>query len=238
MKFLKLSIACLTIFYSFHCTGAPDEFFFNYEDVAKRILHSLYATPSTRKSITESTELNSDRIFIPQDSLISQDIVFNGLTPTKLTGKLQQLRTTLDPKQIPKAEISYLFADAKFDGKNLKILELGEGKNGGFRSFDAIFETGGIWKEFWHYIFSLGLPVFYIGSIKPNKADNEIIAFESFKKHKGLAVKSLPELKNTLAFQKLLQKKRHTLNRSSLASYKGIIVYKYFDNCAPSRLID
>ena len=95
----------------------------------------------------------------------------DGLDPQTLAELLDTVK--MDTNEPGRAEISYLFADIKFDqtpeGPALKILELGEGKNGGYRTWDGVFETGKIWVGFWNYLKKFDIPMVYVGRLPSSR---------------------------------------------------------------------
>ncbi len=213
---------------------SPDEFIFSYSDLVKKIQVVVPELP-----LTEGLDGAAQALRFP---ILDQRSVFNGLTGKSLTKKLSEIKESAGRTTKRRAEISYLFADLKYDGEHLKILELGEGKNGGFRSFDAIFEEGRIWKGFWKYATSLGLPVFYVGPGPSNNPINKIgislnekIAWPDFMKKSGLWAWSVQELKARPDFQALASLERSG-DGSGVKDYKAIVVYKYRDDREPSHL--
>jgi len=147
-------------------------------------------------------------------------------------------------KQNLKADISYLFVDFKFDGKKIKILELGQGKNGGYRTYDGVFQKGKIWAKFWGYLHSLKIPFWliapnYYRSYRPaNKLGiswRDRFAWNSFRRLGGKWAPSIKRLVREEDFLKAQNDRRMT-DYSNLKSYKGIIVYRYRDDRDPKRL--
>jgi hypothetical protein len=212
----------------------PDEFVFSFSDLVSQI-----KVVNSEIPIIEDLDAGSQALRFP---ILDQKSVFNGLTAKTLASKLSKINESAVSTAHCRAEISYLFADLKYDGEQLKILELGEGKNGGFRSFDAIFEEGRIWKGFWNYITSLGLPVFYVGPGPSNDPINKIgislnqkIAWSDFMEKSGLWEWSLYDLKELPDF-KALATAESSGDGSGLLDYKAIIVYKYRDDREPTHL--
>lgn len=228
--------------FAWRCHGqSQDEFIFNMRDLTKKVLESSY---EKQQEVDGQAEAVVTVDFDLRDPLVSQRFVFNGFSPRKLAAKLGGLRNLIKRAKTVKAEISYLFADVKYDGTALKILELGEGKNGGFRSFDAVFEEGRIWKGFWNYITTLGLPVFYMGPAPTDDPINKIgislnekIAWSTFMEKSGLWSSSMEELKKRADFQ-ALGKDAPSGDGSRLADYKAILIYKFRDDRDPDCLIE
>lgn len=225
-----------------YCHGqSQDEFVFKMSDLIQKIEASVV---EFRDVAIEEVQNVVSPDLDTANALVSQRLVFNGFSPRKLAAKLRGLRNLAQQTNPLKAEISFLFADLKFDGKDLKILELGEGKNGGFRSFDAIFEEGRIWKGFWNYITSLGLPVFYLGPAPSDDPINKIgisltdkIAWKTFMEKSGLHAFSMDELEARADFQ-ALKKDVVCSNGSCINDYKAILIYKFRDDREPDALVE
>ncbi len=225
-----------------YCYGqSQDEFIFNMSDLTNDVIAGF----------VEKSDVVEDeaQIVVPadldlRDFSVSQRVVFNGFSPRTLTAKLGNLRALINRARTIKAEVSYLFADVKFDGTSLKILELGEGKNGGFRSFDAIFAEGRIWEKFWNYITSLNLPVFYMGPVPTDDPINKIgislnekIAWPTFMQKSGRVAFSMGELEAREDF-KALDQGAPRGDGSRIADYNGILVYKFRDDREPDSLVE
>ena len=63
------------------------------------------------------------------------------------------------------ADISFCIADIKFDGKNIKICELGQGSRSRFKGYDALYGKGKVWTAFWEYLAKFQKP-FWIVTLK------------------------------------------------------------------------
>lgn len=167
---------------------------------------------------------------------ISNDLPLDGLTPEKLVEVSKSIRSVNDT-DIP-AEISFLFADVKFDPahNSLKFLEFGEAKNGGFRTWDAIFDKGEIWANFWRYLSTHKLPIMYVGTLPGDEVINKIgltlqekVSWEAFDAVGGRGFISLYDLERSSFFRNLMKKKK-AFDSRDLQSYKGVLVFKYRDD--------
>ena len=194
------------------------------DDKAKgEVLHYLIESGA-------SLEIKDTRGFTPLD----------GLDPQLLSDLLNTVY--INSHESFKADISYLFADCKYDGEKLKILELGEGKNGGYRTWDGVFEKGLIWKGFWNYAANFDIPLIYVGKLPSNHAINKIgitlqdkVAWSTFKEHGGTGFSSLRDLERSSFFNRLAKDEKE-FDERSIKSYKGILVYKYRDDREPRHL--
>lgn len=61
-------------------------------------------------------------------------------------------------------DIAFCIADTKFDGKNLKILELGDSALSMFKGHDALYGRGSVWAAFWNYLTQFNIPIWFVGS--------------------------------------------------------------------------
>lgn len=66
--------------------------------------------------------------------------------------------------------VEFLIIDAKFDGKQLKVLEFGSGLRSGFDGYDRFFGHGAVWDKFWNYLSKFGRPMWYLRTPKMNTA--------------------------------------------------------------------
>lgn len=230
MKSVKLLLLLSGLFF---CSAeSRDEFEFSFEKLVEEI-----------KPNEEFSGLDFFGIGDFRKTALDQLAVFNGLTPQLLFDQLRTIKDSIAKSPKPKAEMSYLFADVKFDGQNLKILEIGEGKNGGFRSFDAVFEEGRIWKKFWEYAASFGLPIFYVGQGPSPDPINKIgitldqkVAWHTFMEVSGRWAKSLAALQDRDDFQELANLAPRG-DGSAIKHYKAIVVFKCRDDREPKLLV-
>jgi len=151
------------------------------------------------------------------------------------------------PKQHWKADISYLFADIKYRDGQLKICELNEGRNAGAALSEVVYAEKTIsiptpyWHLFWLYIDQLKMPVWYIGSNpetsrqqKHGLSLKQETAWETFIDIGGHYFSELKELTKDPLF--LTCKNSTTpLIADDIASYKGIIVYRYRNDLYMNR---
>jgi hypothetical protein len=207
------------------------------DDKGQTLLHHAAKSDSAnRQEIIRYLIENGARVDI-QD--IKGICPLNGLDADSLQDILDNV--TINTHEMFKADVSFLFADIKYD-KNLKILEFGEGKNGGYRSFDAIFKTGRIWESFWECLSKFGLPIWYVGPKPSSDPINKIgitlgekLSWGTFNKIRGKAFLYLSQLESDPSF-KALSEKKHDFNPYNLSSYKGIVVFKYRDDREYSKL--
>jgi len=69
-----------------------------------------------------------------------------------------------------RVDISYLIVDLKFDGKNIKILEFGEGVSAGLNGYEYYYGPGALWQKFWDYLRPFDMPMWYVGKYWENRA--------------------------------------------------------------------
>lgn len=177
-----------------------------------------------------SLDIKDTRGFTPLD----------GLDPQLLSDLLNTVY--INENEPFKADISYLFADVKYDGEKFKILELGEGKNGGYRTWDGVFEKGKIWKGFWNQLATFNIPLIYVGKLPSKHAINKLgitlqdkISWNTFKEHGGAGFSSLRKLERSSFFNKLVKEEKE-FDERSIKTYKGILVFKYRDDREPRHL--
>jgi|GEM_PF-5632385 len=142
-----------------------------------------------------------------------------------------------------RADVTYMFADVKFREGALKICEFGEAKNSGTAPGEILIDgkvermVKPYWNLFWNALPQLGLPVWFVG-MKPRftKADlkgesipGKSYAWQQFIAMGGRHVSNLRALEKDRLFTQLAATKKSGLV-SDLSSYKGIIIYVYFDN--------
>lgn len=91
--------------------------------------------------------------------------------PHTCIDRLNNKIAAMDPIQ---ADISFLIADLKFDGEQIKICEFGEGPRSRFKGHDALFGKGLIWDRFWSILSEYDMPKWYIENGLPHNKDNAI----------------------------------------------------------------
>lgn len=173
---------------------------------------------------------------VNSNNQLASSLPLDGLSPANFTEIAKSVRLNNDT-DIP-AEISYLFADVKFDPAHnaLKFLEFGQAKNGGFRTWDAIFNTGEIWENFWGYLATHRLPMMYVGALPSNAIINKIgltlqekVSWDTFARVGGKGFSSLYDLERSPFFKSVIQQKK-AFDSRDIQSYKGILVFKYRDD--------
>ncbi len=130
-------------------------------------------------------------------------------------------------------DVTFLAIDLKFDHGNIKILEFQDAPQAGLRAYDYVFGKGGVWRAFWEELFTLNVPVWYVGP-QPHKApgssfshnDSDHVAFSDFKARGGMFLPSLHALQNFKLFRAVMEK-----NSRDGASFpaKAIVLYKMED---------
>ena len=170
----------------------------------------------------------------------------DGLTEKLLADLLDVVKAKYNPEltQIRNldADITYMFADMKWDGKNLKILEFGQGKQGGYRTYDGVWQVGKIWAGFWRYLSSFKLPIWFVCAAMDDRPMNKlgITSKQRFAwpVAKMLGVEHKKTLSDVIRSPMFInRRKSKTITRSDdLSTYKGIIVYRYRDDRIPSCL--
>ena len=59
-------------------------------------------------------------------------------------------------------DISFGVADMKYDGRQVKICEFGDGAFSAFVGYDLLYGTGAMWKKFWKYLKRFHAPIWLI----------------------------------------------------------------------------
>ena len=129
-------------------------------------------------------------------------------------------------------DITFLAIDLKFNNGNVKILEFQDGPQAGLRAYDFVFGKGGVWRALWDELFSLNIPIWYVGK-PPQKVtgphfshdDADHVAFDYFTNLGGLYASSLEKI----APQPLYQYQRNPLKQSHTflaGPCNNIILYK------------
>jgi hypothetical protein len=130
-------------------------------------------------------------------------------------------------------DVTFLAIDLKFDQGNVKILEFQDAPQAGLRAYDYVFGKGGVWRAFWEELFTLNVPVWYVGP-QPCKSlgnafshnDSDHVAFNDFRARGGFFIPSLYQLQNFKTFRSLMEKKR---SDTSSFPAKAIVLYKIED---------
>lgn len=118
-------------------------------------------------------------------------------------------------------DISFLIADMKFDGTNLKILEFGEGTRSYFKGHEALYGNGKIWDGLWTYCEQFRAPMWYIGSLLEDNKKLQEISFTKFNSLGGNFAKHLHKIQLTKPFKSI----RITQNEP-FVKHTGIIVLR------------
>ncbi len=58
--------------------------------------------------------------------------------------------------------LSMMIVDLKFDGKNIKICELGEGIESRYQGYDSLYGKGSMWGNIWHALAHLKKPLWVV----------------------------------------------------------------------------
>lgn len=124
------------------------------------------------------------------------------------------------------ADISFCIADLKFDGKNLKICEFGEGCHSKFRGFDRLYGKGKAWELFWVYLSQFKLPIWYVGVAKSQKFCEEI-AYDTLVRCGGDIVGSFMQLENKRNFLNSVGRSFPN-DPTYIADYKAIVCVKTY----------
>lgn len=121
------------------------------------------------------------------------------------------------------SDISFLFADIKYTGKELKICDIGGMFTGGAHTRQLNGKKTGktYWDLFWHYLSSFNKPIWYLGDQKPS-------AMLELEKVGGKAFSTLEEF--LAYYQSQLAAETVGMSASKknkrIVDYKGILVIK------------
>jgi hypothetical protein len=181
--------------------------------------------------------------FVLNFSLYSQESVLSplyGLDSSSLGNMLNSISKNQGEKL--RSEISFLYADIKYDGKKLKILEFGESKNAGFSVYDIVFKSGLVWEKFWIFLSTFNLSVWYVGQNPIGQVGShdgisldKKLGWDTFLAVGGKLQESLASLELSTDFLEA-DKKKKVFNECDLSTYSGIVVFKYRDNRDQERL--
>lgn len=117
-------------------------------------------------------------------------------------------------------DISYLIADLKFDGTQVKICEFGEVTRSRFKGYDHMVGKGTIWKHFWQTLDEHPFSKWYIDKhlvTRFSDAEKEI-AFNYLLTHNGHIAESVD------AFIQ-----NRTINSLKKKNVKDIVVFRHLD---------
>lgn len=138
-------------------------------------------------------------------------------------------RHVIDIADFFKADISYMIADIKFDGQNLKILEFGEGPRSKFVGYDSLYGRGKLWTNFWYYLKQFHIPVWFVTfrAIQEREEFEKEIDFPTFQSIGGSCLANLTILENDPSFK---QVNSRTVINSTLGDFKGIAILNYHNS--------
>lgn len=110
-------------------------------------------------------------------------------------------------------DISFMIADLKFDGKQVKICEFGEGTRSRFKGYDYLYGKGLIWERFWKVLDQYSFPKWYVDfNLLPSDDMTELyeeIALEDFlQRPRSQIFSSLADLVGSKRFERALEKSR------------------------------
>lgn len=129
----------------------------------------------------------------------------------------------LEPTDI-EPDISYLFADLKFDGDSLKICEFGPCPYAGMPTSTLIINgkheiiKSPYWGIFWHYLKKFDIPVWCVGG-------KQKIHFPELKRSNGQFVANLLALKKNPKFKECVQKP--FASKSRIADFAAIVIFAH-----------
>jgi len=140
--------------------------------------------------------------------------------------------TTLisQPNPYP-ADISFCIADLKYDGKNIKICELGDGVLSMFQGHDSIYTKGQIWSSFWDFLQEFQIPCWFVG-IKPHRTRYQEMSLGYFTKLGGRCFDKITKLEEQELFKKTSHKK---INLESIRQSLGCVILR--NSFAPTYLV-
>lgn len=133
------------------------------------------------------------------------------------------------PNAIP-ADLAYWIADIKLNDQGVKIIEFGDGNYSGYKVLDNLYFCGKTWQDTWEYLFSFGLPVWFVGN---HMKAPEKISWNTFCKGSNLYSDTLETLQSNKDFLQQVKKGAGGVPKT-LLDYQGIIVLKCYK---PSRTL-
>jgi len=159
---------------------------------------------------------------------LSGEISLKNKIPVELVSILNKKILDLDPIR---NDISYLMADIKFDGKNVKVCEFGEGLQSRFKGYDAMFGNAAMIKFFWTAMTRYELPQLYVDSdlatLQLTKLVDKEISLSTFLNNGGATCSDL----STSDFgRKILAKKN---GKMSSYDFKGITMVRHIGASSP-----
>lgn len=125
---------------------------------------------------------------------------------------------TVSGRRLPD-DISFGVADMKYDGKQVKICEFGDGAFSAFVGYDLLYGTGAMWKKFWKHLSRFYAPVWLIDPAASEPDQWAIKGIDTFRSLHGHLVSDLEQLKKNIT-----RGKKGTLRkRLCIGKYKAII---------------
>lgn len=132
-------------------------------------------------------------------------------------------------------DISFGVADMKYDGKQVKICEFGDGAFSAFVGYDLLYGPGAMWEKFWKYLSQFHTPVWLIDPAAQEQQRLAIKAIDTLQALDGHLVVDLAQLKKSITRgKKGALKKRWYAGR-----YRAIIfsMWRYKMRVVPPRAI-
>jgi hypothetical protein len=245
MRKLHISIFIIFLFNLFFIANANAAIIKNLTNIKKQLEQDLdikFLPKDQHSELSfEIGRLDAQKLYYLQHFWLTRALnPLNDLSPKLISIILN--KATINSNEKFNADISFYFVDLKYDGKNFKILEFGEGKNGGYRAWDGVFGTpGSIWQKFWTFLKSFDIPIWYIGptgEVIVNKlginADTKY-SLEAAQDAGVHILKSLEDIRKHELF-KTQAAQTEKIDGTSISSHKGIIVYRYRDDREPRCL--
>jgi hypothetical protein len=188
----------------------------------------LIPLTSTQQSAAVVSEDIADQVSIKNNASTPEpsDIQADSTTQAPIEN---DAKNTLIPQpgDIP-ADVAYWIADIKLNENGVTIIEFGDGNFAGYKVLDHMYRPGKMWEAVWSSLFSLEIPIWYVGDYASNPG---VVAWPQFKAGGGFYSPSLTALqKNNYFLQHT--KKYARLFSEQVKDYQGVIVFK---RCNPSK---
>lgn len=127
-----------------------------------------------------------------------------------------------------KQDISFMIADLKFDGKQVKICEFGEGTRSRFKGYDYLYGKGLIWERFWKVLDGYHFPKWYVDfNLLPANDLEELYeeaSLESFlQRSEAKCFSSLGDLLVSRRFERAAE------NSRSAGGVFGMLMVRHYD---------
>ncbi len=191
--------------------------FIIFQSIQSKNLHLI--RQMRRNGGTRSLHLNKPSNIILSDSF------------TTLAENESELIIKIPENCLPNAnaDITYMIADTKFNGTDLRILEFGEGTRSRFEGYDALHGKGAMWKQFWTYLASFNLPIYYVAP-EMHAAHAAEIDYQTFLSING---KHIFNMYQAIDIASSIPTKTLTRNITALSDYSAIIVIRHLDASSP-----